>query len=87
MSDSVDRERAEDAFEQRAERAKQILRDLQAVLVAYANDEPIAETARRLGTSRPRIHWMQRVLRLRDGRIKSGRLTTREGPASVGMEA
>ena len=82
-----DEERAEDALHNRIERAKQVMRDLQQVLNAHGV-EPVSVTARRLGTSRPRVHWLQRVLGLRRGRIKSGRLTTRfRAPESVAMEA
>lgn len=86
MSNSVDDERSECDFDARLERAKQVLRDLQSVLAAHTNRESVSETARRLKTDRPRVHWMQRVLGLRSGRIKSGRLTTRVGPVSIGME-
>lgn len=88
MSFTTDRERQEDALEQRVERAKRVMRDLQQVLNAYGGEESVSALARRLSTSRPRIHWLQRVLGLRDGRTKSGRLTTRFGAhESRAMEA
>lgn len=87
MSKSDDRERAEMALEQRIERAKVLLRELQAVLVAHVDGEQVSSTARRLGMSRDRVYWMQRVLGLRSGRIRSGWLTTATGTASVGMGA
>lgn len=87
MSETVDRERAEDALHNRLERGKQVLRDLQDVLRFYG-EESVSATARRLSMSRDRVYWMQRVLGLRSGRTKSGWLTARTGiRESAGMEA
>jgi len=87
MSELVDRERAEEALARRVERAKLTLRELQAVLHAHVDGELVSVAARRLGMSRDRLRWMERVLGLRDGRLKSHWLTTRVGPESRGMEA
>lgn len=87
MSRSTDIERAEDALLERVERGKRVLRELQSVLTYTYEGVQVAEQARRLNMSRPRVRWMQRVLGLRNGRTKTGWLSTRSGPTSMGMEA
>jgi hypothetical protein len=87
LSKRIDEERAEEARHQRIERAKCVLRQLQAVLAYSYEGVHVAEQARRLEMSRDRVRWMQRVLGLRSGRIKSGWLSTAVGSESRGMVA
>jgi hypothetical protein len=87
LSRGVDGERSEDWELRRVERAKCVLRQLQAVLTYTYERVHVAEQARRLSMSRDRVRWMQRVLGLRSGRIKSGWLSTAVGASSRGMEA
>lgn len=87
MSQAVDMQRAEDALLERVERGKRIIRELQSVLTYTYEGVQVAEQARRLTMSRDRVRWLQRVLGLRNGRIKSGWLSTQAGPTSRGMEA
>lgn len=79
MSFSTDVERSEAEVERAIEDAKQVMRDLQAVLAAFVDNEKVSVTAKRLKMSRPRVHYLQRVLKVRSGRLKSGYLCTREG--------
>ncbi len=65
MSDKVDQERRELAYEAIVERAKQVLRDLQRVATMTYEDTPLHEQARRLGVSRNLVYHYQRVLGLR----------------------
>lgn len=89
MSERRDREYSAMMLDDRIERAKRRLRELQDVLRFYG-EESVSATAQRLGMSRDRVYWMQRVLGLRSGRIKSGWLTTRTGireSDGIGLEA
>lgn len=85
LSARADAERLEDAIHRRIEKSKQIRRDMDEVVKGYAQGEQVSSTARRLNMSRHRVRWLQRVLGLRDGRTRSGWLTTRVGATSLGF--
>lgn len=62
MSARVDQERAELTHEARAERAKEMLRLQQRISTLTYEGVSVSDMAKRLGISRMRVQFLQRVL-------------------------
>lgn len=87
MSKKVDEERAEEAFNRRIERGKQVLRDMQDVLRHTASGLRVPDIARQMGTSRRRVYRLQRQLELLNRRARSGWRWTPETARQARVEA